>query len=321
MPVNSDFNFDDILSLDKAKLVNRVRLNFLGSQEMVLRYNNVGSAMREDAVEYLEQTAGYGVAGAMISPTFGFKTYEGSWFSIDITYNEDKQFITQRFKKDKGLEDVTAQKTKNGVTALRSYFWKVVDPDSVVITAAIPEPVPAGDVYSKNVADNGDGTYDVTIIKETIADLQASSEVQAGLGEGTGFPGGYREESDVSTSTSQLAFGAVPDAGIGEIKSIDNVPLENGKFRVTITTRTATPQRVPPDSQEGGPDWPWLEYGSDYLTSGNSIIVGRNRTWDEFLTDRDRTKVSPAIFKINSISVRVNDYGLYDYTITSNAPG
>jgi hypothetical protein len=301
---------------------------------MILRYNGISSAMREDAVEYLEATEGYGIASAMTSPTFGFKTYEGDWFCVDIEYNEDKQFILQRFKIDSSVGDLDGSsgsmtgtgdgsRISSGVDIERAYYWKITNPESV----ELPTTAPNGEIYTKTANDNGDGTFDVIITKEVATNLTATSSTMAGppLFGGGVSPGAYTETTDVSTNNIELEFGInaedIPDAVIGEIKSINNVALENGMFRTTVTTRTAIAQRVPPESQSGGGDYPWLEYGSDFIQDANNIIVGRNQPWDQVIRDRDRTNIAPALLKINSMSVHMNDYGLFDYTIISNSPG
>jgi hypothetical protein len=39
MAASTDFNYANLLSLDKAKLVKKSRLNFLGTKELTLDYN------------------------------------------------------------------------------------------------------------------------------------------------------------------------------------------------------------------------------------------------------------------------------------------
>ena len=393
MAIDSSFDYANLLSLNKAKLKNRLRLNYLGSKELVFEYNKISNSIKEDAIEWLEANR-----LSLTDPKFGFRTYEGTWYCIDINYIDERSVISQRFKIDSSMGNLDGSSgTMTGTGDLasisagteveRAYYWRVVDPESVELPSSSPD----GTVYAKTAVDNGDGTYDVTITKEvsnnltstskvisdgfeetteistnnseqsfvsdggSITDpvdgeiktiqnvpldngkfrttvttretnnLEATSSVQAGDDSTADNPGGYRETIDVNTSSTELSFvsdgGTVADATVGEIKRIDNVPLDNGEFRTTVTTRTAIAQRIPPDFEAGGPDYPWIEYGSDYIQDANAIIIGRNRTWDQFKTDRDRTQTSPAVFKINSISARVNDYGLYDYTIISNYPG
>lgn len=401
MPIDSGINYADMLSLDKAKLRGRIRLNFLGSQELSLDYTGVANSSKEEAIEWLEANR-----LELTDPKFGFRTYEGIWKCVSITYVDERSVIRQQFKIDSQVGDLgdadeqpdyslqagDLSRISNGVEVERAYYWRVTDPTAIDLPSSERE----GEIWTKTANDNGDGTYDVIVSKEvaknldatsvsqagsdsnggytettivntndseqsfvsdggTVADpvdgeikrientplengkfrttiltrtynnQDANSAVQAGGGEFDNYPGAYTEESEVSINNSEQAFvsdgGSVSDAVTGQIKRIDNVPLENGKFRTTVTTRIAVPQRMPPESAAGTGDYPWLEYGSDYIQDANNIIVGRNRTWSEFITDRDRTNVSPAIFKINSISCRVNDYGLFDYTITSNTPG
>jgi hypothetical protein len=345
MPINSDFNFDDKLSLDNAKLMNRVRLNFLGSQELILRYNGISSAMREDAVEYLEATAERGVASAMPSPTFGFKTYEGDWFCIDIEYNEDSQFIQQRFKIDSqigDLGDVTETpdygdqagdvvRISDGMTLERSYYWRVVNPEGVDLPTAR-----TGEIWTKTSNDNGDGTYDVIISKEVEQDLTARSSVQAGpingqtinditIGTCTAF-GAYREEIEEHTNSLPYVFSAdylgdptieieEPDAVLGRIKRINNTPRENGLYNVSIITRIAIPQRMPPlNSTQNSLTW-----DSDYSTGrgGGRIVIGINQSWETLYNELDAIQGGMNEYVV-SCSPRINDYGLLDYTISGH---
>jgi hypothetical protein len=157
MAINSDFNYDDILSLEKAKLIDRAFLNSLGSQELILDYNGIASAAREDSVEWLHANR-----KSIEDPHFGFKTYEGTWFCIDIKYDENNKTIRQRFKIDSSLEDEATKEAPRGTLAEKSYYWRIVDPNS------IPMPTPTeGITYTKTMSDNGDGTYDVIVSKDS----------------------------------------------------------------------------------------------------------------------------------------------------------
>jgi len=127
MAASSDYNYDILLSLDKAKLVNRIRLNFLGSQEMVLDYNGITSVAREDCVEWLEANR-----LSITDPKFGFRTYEGTWFCVSITYNETKNSIRQEFRIDSSLKGDVTQRNAGGRT-LKDYYWRVVNPAKYVI--------------------------------------------------------------------------------------------------------------------------------------------------------------------------------------------
>jgi hypothetical protein len=164
MAINSDFNYDDILSLEKAKLIDRAFLNSLGSQELILDYNGIASAAREDSVEWLHANR-----KSIEDPEFGFKTYEGIWFCIDIKYDENKKTIRQRFKIDSSLEDEATKSTSAGVLAEKSYFWRIVDPTSIDLP--VPASIPDGTTYTKTTNDNGDGTYDVVVSKDLSVDF------------------------------------------------------------------------------------------------------------------------------------------------------
>jgi hypothetical protein len=330
MAISTEFNYADKLALDKARLISRSRLNDLGSYELVIQYNNIPSTMREDALEWLEANR-----LQLTNPTFSFKTYEGEWDCASITYDEARAVLRQLFKLDVGvgnlgdtdsepdysLQTGDLSRISDGMQMFRSYYWRVTNPEDY----DLPNPDREGEIWTKTANDNGDGTYDVIVSKEVAQNQTASSYVQAGESKNDTYPGAYREVVDISTNNTEQAFvsdgGTIPDAFVGQIKRIENVPLENGKFRTTLTTRTAVAQRIPPESEAGGPNYPWLEYGSDYIFDANNIIIGRNQPWSKVIEDRDRTNTGPAIFKINSMTVRVNDYGLFDYTIISNTPG
>ena len=122
MAISTDFNYDNLLSLGKAKLVKRFRLNFLGSQELILDYQGVTAGAREDCTEYLETNR-----LTLTDPKFGFRTYEGTWYCVDILYNEDRKSIRQRFKIDSSLQDDVSQRSANG-SSYKDYYWRVVDP-------------------------------------------------------------------------------------------------------------------------------------------------------------------------------------------------
>jgi len=415
MAASTDFNYADILSLEKAKLVKRSRLNFLGSKELVLDYHNIGSASKEECVEWLDDNR-----LTLTNPTFSYKTYTGVWKCIDISYDEDTKILRQRFKIDSSLGDLDGSsgsmtgtgdlvQVSAGSTVERAYYWRVVDPSAIELPSSSPD----GTIYTKSAVDNGDGTYDLTVSKETASNLTATSAIQAGgsnsvsndivvynagttavngtytdqgtfsgktywgngsyylfwntlsggqwnfstatsgqpvlyyisstasepptggytvsgagtspgpdliVGNGSGGP--YREASIVNTNDNEKTFSASPsgpdeiqNAVDGEVKTISNIPLENGKFRSSVTTRTAKSLRIP------SPEGYFLSYASDYLASAKGIIKGRNRTYSEFTSDIQLLSFAPYVYRINNVSFNINDFGLFDYTITSDVPG
>ena len=315
MPISTEFDYDILLSLEKAKLVGRKRLTWLGASELILEYRGITNATKEDCMEWLEENR-----TSLVNPHFGFRTYEGTWYFIDSSYIDGRDALQQRFKIDGVFEDDIAGKSA-GLTSYRSYYPKIVDPDAYNIPAVVDD----GDVWSKRVQDNGDGTFDVVISKDTEVSLSGTSSVQAGPPDGEDYPGSYGEESVVTTSGAEQSFvadgGSVADAVVGEIKTIQNVPLDSGNYRVTVTTRTAIAQRVPPEVENPGSEYPWVDYDSDFQIGANSFIIGTNQTWAQFKIDRNRAGVGFPFTKVNSITCRPNPFGLFDYTIVSNLPG
>jgi hypothetical protein len=418
MAINSDFNYDDILSLDKAKLIDRAFLNSLGSQELILDYNGIASAAREDSVEWLHANR-----KSIEDPEFGFKTYEGTWFCIDIKYDENNKTIRQRFKIDSSLLDDVTKRTSAGTLAEKSYYWKIVNPDFIELPVAVS--IPDGTTYTKTSNDNGDGTYDVVVSKDVSVDFggggsscvsgeqgvtgaSASTsifvsgsddsaadqeyEYTSGVigeidalwtgvdtpawtieyyGVGTVNQNGwyiwqgsisssdayrpnvnlnssewfdYSEDSDlplgdfrfervvqiganppavvevvsVSTNSDELSFvkdgGTVANPTSGQEKTISNSSLGNGKFSTTITTRTVNQQRVPAliDS---------IVYASEGILDKNAIIVAKNATYEQFQIDINGLNATNKSDKNNSVSVSINRFGLYDYTIRSIETG
>jgi len=419
MPIDSGFNYDRLLSLDQAKLVGRTRINNLGSYEITLNYNKITSGAKEDCLEYLEANR-----LEIIDPTFSFKTYEGTWKCVSISYDEDRNIIQQIFKIDTSLGDLgdwdgelpepsegewdsqfgDRARVSAGMTVERAYYWRVTSPSDV----NIPITPLDGEIWTKTANDNGDGTYDVTVNREIANNLTASSAVQAGggnstsddievkgagtgavngvyvntgtfsgkdywfdgtyyiywtsgsgglwqiatsfgsgiqyeaastadtppsfgwakvagldpaptltIGDGAGGP--YFENSEVNTNTDESQFvsdgGSESDAVDGEVKTITNTPLENGKYRTAVTTREAKPLRTP--TAEGS----FLSYSSDYLGSAKGVIKGRNRDYGQFTQDIQLLSYAPYIYRINNVSFNINEFGLYDYTITSDVPG
>lgn len=326
MAISADFNYADLLSFDKVKLVGRERQNFLDSKELILDYHNISSASKEDCVEWLQTATGSGGGGrlSLVDPTFSFKTYEGTWTCVSIAYNEDTHVIRQTFKIDSSIGDLgdvdveadfAAQsgdlsRISDGMELERAYYWRIANPARILL----PSTARTGEIWTKTSNDNGDGTYDVTVSKEVAQNLTADSAVQAG----PSATGGYTEDTTVSTNTLLHVFASdyggdpaietsVPNALVGEIKRIDNVPLENGMFRSTITTRTAVSQRFPATG--------FITYGGDYSAVGGTLIIGRNRTEAQLNADTATINPSPWAYVL-SVSVRVNDYGFLDYTLS-----
>jgi hypothetical protein len=134
-----------------------------------------------------------------------------------------------------------------------------------------------------------------------------------------GDGGPYTETTDTESNTTAKVFGVgggeITPAVDGEIITITNAPQENGLFRTSVTTRTAKPLRTP--ATEGA----FLGYASNFFPNEKAFILGRNRTYGQFLTDMQLLNQAFFMNRINNVSSRVNNFGLYDYTITSNEPG
>ena len=129
MAASTDFNYANLLSLDKAKLFKRSRLNFLGTKELILDYQLQTSGIKEEAMEWLEENS-----LTLTNPKFGHKTYTGVWNCIEILFNEDKNSIRQRFQIDSSLTNDVSSRS-NGGLSFKSYYWRIVDPQDYNIPA------------------------------------------------------------------------------------------------------------------------------------------------------------------------------------------
>lgn len=168
MAASSDFNYADLLTLEKARARRKGRLNYLGSKELIIEYPRITELTKEECVEWLEDNR-----LTLSNPEINGKTHTGSWTCVDISYAESKNSntgfsIIQRFKVDSALGGYPSTAGDAATLSLteeseRTYFWRVVDPDSV----NLPESTTEGVTYVKSATENSDGTYDVTIIKTT----------------------------------------------------------------------------------------------------------------------------------------------------------
>lgn len=122
MGINPDFNYESLLSFEKAKLSTRGRQNSLGSLELIFTYQLQTDAMSEDAVEWLDANR-----QEITDPTFSNKTYEGTWKCISIEYGQNATTIVQRFKIDSSLLEDVSRRSKDG-TVWKDYHWRIVDP-------------------------------------------------------------------------------------------------------------------------------------------------------------------------------------------------
>lgn len=131
-------------------------------------------------------------------------------------------------------------------------------------------------------------------------------------------PPAYTEDS--ITYSNSVEFKFVSDGGVigvdgvadpvtGEEKTISNVPLDNGLFRVTVTTRTVAKQRVPAlfDS---------MIFAGNGNEDENAFIGSSNATFEDLQKDLNYLKLQKTDL-LNSVSISINKYGLYDYTIRS----
>ena len=303
MAVDTSFDLSQKLSLDQAKLVSRSRLNAIGSYEIVIDYLNIPSRLKEEALEWLEANR-----LSETDPVISQKTFDGTWRCVSIVFDEDRSIIRQEFRINASITDDEYVKTSEGVTAERSYYWRITNPEDVSLPATVND----GEVYTKTANDNGDGTYDVVVTKQiaqNFSNEDAPSAVSSQL---------YTEESVIYTSTSPLKFvtngGTIANANIGQIKRIDNVPLEDGNFRVTVTTRTAVQNFLYPTSGNGVFVWD-SDFSSSGPLVGGFLLLGRNHTATNFGTVLDGLNGNYVI----SVSASINEYGLIDFTVRGSS--
>ena len=304
MAVDTSFDLSQKLSLDQAKLVSRSRLNAIGSYEIVIDYRNIPSRLKEEALEWLEANR-----LSETDPVISQKTFDGTWRCVSIVFDEDRSIIRQEFRINASITDDEYVKTSEGVTAERSYYWRITNPEDVSLPATVND----GEVYTKTANDNGDGTYDVVVTKQiaqNFSNEDAPSAVSSQL---------YTEESIIYTSTSPLKFqsetgGTIADANVGQIKRIDNVPLEDGNFRVTVTTRTAVQNFLYPTSGNGVFVWD-SDFSSSGPLVGGFLLLGRNHTATNFGTVLDGLNGNYVI----SVSASINEYGLIDFTVRGSS--
>lgn len=306
--MSGTYNFADILSLDKAKLRERKQVNALGTQELLLEYNNVSSVAKQEAMDWLQENR-----MELSDPEFGFRTYGGSWVCIAITYSEAASTVAQRFRIDAGIGDIATQEgdpyiaTMAGVSAFRFYYPRINNPEDYQLPDA--GDIVLGDVWNKRMQDNGDGTFDVMIERiRARSDLYGFEHVMAAT---------YEEVSDTMLSGPPRAFVNPGYAGwqqvalpvAGQIIRIENTPNEDGTFRSTVIQRDAIAARVPASG--------YIGYKSDYGQEAGRLIVAENQTLAQFQADLAAINPSGAGEFVVSPSIQINDYGLYNYTISA----
>jgi len=126
-------------------------------------------------------------------------------------------------------------------------------------------------------------------------------------------PPAYNETSVVYNNSAELKFvsdgGTIVDPVAGEEITISNSPLDNGRFSSRVTTRTVARQRVPAlfDS---------VIFASNGNPDESAFIASSNSTFEEMQIDLNFLKLQKTDL-INSVSISVNKFGLYDYTIRS----
>jgi len=137
-------------------------------------------------------------------------------------------------------------------------------------------------------------------------------------------PPAYNETSVVYNNSAELKF--VSDGGIidgngdpnpdgvadpvaGEEVTISNSPLDNGRFSSRVTKRTVTRQRVPAlfDS---------MIFASNGNEDENAFIASSNATFEDLQKDLNYLELQKTDL-MNSVSISINKFGLYDYTIRS----
>ena len=123
----------------------------------------------------------------------------------------------------------------------------------------------------------------------------------------------YTSSSQVFTSREEASFvsdgGSILDPVEGEDKQISNVPLDNGQFRVTITSSKANRYRLPAL-------FDYIVYANNGNYDNTAFAVGKNATYAEFQREINQLAFQKVDLQ-NSVSVTPKPNGLYDYTVRS----
>lgn len=270
MAASTDFDYANILSLEAAKIRRRGRLNFLGSKDLVIEYPKIAPAQKEEAVEWLDDNR-----LTLVNPELNYKTLDGTWKCVDITYSDDSGVLRQTFKIDSklgGYPDTAGNGASISLTseAERTYLWRVVDPDSV----NIPASTTAGITYDKSAVDNGDGTYDVTITKRTAQNTSVLSKI-------TRREELFESETDYhwnAASEDTIDIPASPSVGESYQKSVGQ--NSDGTFNLVREKTTAQNQNVSDNivaknaAVETEADFEWNAPSEDTIAIPGTVAAG-----------------------------------------------
>lgn len=230
----ADFDLSIPLSLEKAEVRGRDRLNALGSKELIIEYPRIAPAYKQDAVDWLEANR-----LTATDPKVNFNTIEGTWKCVAIEWDDKRNVIIQRFKIDSQLGNYDpSTKTGDGhdaalsvtETAERTYFFRVVDPSAI----ELPDSTTAGTTWDLSAIDNGDGTYDVTVTKRTAINTNLSDHLVA------------KDASSATTAdiewnaTSEDAITVPSSPAIGDSYRKSVSKNRDGSFDLQVEKRTAT---------------------------------------------------------------------------------
>ena len=142
MAASTDFDYTIKLSLEKAKLVRRSWKNFLNGRELVIEYQDISPAQKEESIEWLQDNR-----ASVANPYIGFKTFDGTWLSTDVAYIEDRNVIRQSFTGAKQSAPITVGSTKWRVRQASNYRGSN---NTVVLELLNVDPAYANEVMNAN---------------------------------------------------------------------------------------------------------------------------------------------------------------------------
>lgn len=136
----------------------------------------------------------------------------------------------------------------------------------------------------------------------------------------------FTNDVDIYTGSDKLEFGTgvgdIPWPTVGQEVTISNVPQDDGQYRTTVTTVTANQQRIPAlfgtlmYTSNGGDVY---DPSNETLgaTRPAELVVGKNATYTEFRRTINALNLPDSRDREmnNSVTVNMNRYGLFDYTI------